>query len=347
MLLPEKMIAVSIIIPCYNESKTIARVLEAIYHQTYPREKVEVVIADGNSTDGTRQSIVEFQARHPDLSVQVVDNAKRSIPAGLNAALRAAQGEIIIRMDGHSIPNPDYVENCVAGHSASLGDNIGGVWDIQPGGKGWVSRSIALAAAHPLGVGDAGYRLNSRAGKVDTVPFGSYQRSLFTRIGFFDETLLSNEDYEFNTRIRVNGGSVYLDPKIRCQYIARDNFGCLGRQYFRYGYWKLQMLRRYPDSIRWRQAIPPVFVLSLIVLLLLFPFWQLARYFLLVELILYLAALCAASIPLALKHRDARLALGVPLSIAVMHLCWGGGFLWSLIKTLAGRAKITADNDSK
>ncbi len=340
MLLPEKMIAVSIIIPCYNESNTIARVLEAIYHQTYPCEKIEVVIADGKSTDDTRQVILEFQARCPELSIRVVDNPKRIIPAGLNAALRVAQGDLIIRMDGHSIPNPDYVENCVAGHAASLGDNIGGVWDIQPGGKGWISRSIALAAAHPLGVGDAGYRLNSPAGKVDTVPFGSYQRSLFEKIGYFDETLLSNEDYEFNTRIRAGGGSVYLDPKIRCQYIARDNFKSLGRQYFRYGYWKLQMLRRYPDSIRWRQAIPPVFVLSLVVLLLISPFWDLAGYLLLIELILYLAALCAASIRSALKKKDARLALGVPMSISVMHLCWGSGFLWSFVKTLTGRIKV-------
>lgn len=333
------MMAVSVIIPCYNESKTIERVLQAIYSQTFPREQMEVVIADGNSVDGTRDVIARFVSAHPDLRVAVVDNPRRIIPAGINAAIQQARGDLIIRMDGHSMPAPNYVENCVAGHAAGLGDNIGGVWDIRPGGAGWTARAIAAAAAHPLGVGDAGYRLNSPAGPVDTVPFGSYRRTLFDRIGGFDESLLSNEDYEFNTRIRSQGGTVYLDPKIRCEYIARSNYAELARQYFRYGYWKLQMLRRYPGSIRWRQALPPAFVAGLATLLLLFPFWSLARWLLGIVLFLYVAILMAAAIPLSIQKKDGALIPGLPAAIMTMHVAWGGGFLWSLLKSMTSRGK--------
>lgn len=325
--------AVSIIIPCYNEEKMIGRVLDAIYAQTYPHGKIEVVIADGLSTDGTREVIAGFVAEHPELRVMVVDNTLRHIPAGINCAIKAASGDLIVRMDGHSIPEVDYIANCVRGHEQGLGDNIGGVWDIRPGGTNWVARSIAVAAGHPLGAGDAGYRLNSPAGEVDTVPFGSFQKELFERIGVFNENLLSNEDYEFNARIRKNGGKVYLDPSIRCRYIARANLADLSRQYFRYGYWKFQMLRLYPGTLRWRQAIPPVFVASLIGLLILSIFWGVARYVLAVELLIYLAALVLAGGRAAVKNKDWGMAVGLPLALATMHVSWGGGFLWSMIKS--------------
>ena len=153
---------------------------------------------------------------------------------------------------------------------------MGGVWEIQPGGKTRLARAIALAAAHPFGVGDALYRLGAPSGPVDTVPFGAYRRGLIKKIGAYDPTLLSNEDYEFNTRIRLNGGTVYLDNGVRCGYYARATLAGLARQYARYGFWKYQMLRRYPATLRWRQALPPLFVLGLAILTLLAPWWNLA-----------------------------------------------------------------------
>ena len=181
---------VSIVIPCYNEQATIRQLLEAIYHQTYPRAEMEVVIADGLSEDATRAEIAGFQDEHPDLDVRVVDNAARSIPSAVNSAIRAVRGETIVRMDAHSRPYPDYVERCVTALDAGLGDNVGGVWDIKPGGESWVAESIAVAAAHPLGVGDAGYRIGAQASEVDTVPFGAFQRTLVDKIGLLDETLV-------------------------------------------------------------------------------------------------------------------------------------------------------------
>ena len=221
---------VSIIIPCYNEELTIHLLLDAIYSQTFPRTEMEVVIADGMSVDRTRGRVAAFQLEHPDLPVRLVDNPQRVIPAALNRAIRAASGEYILRLDAHSMPHPDYVERCVAALRSGAGDNVGGIWEIQPGGSGWLSRGIAVAASHPLGVGDAHYRHAGQAQAVDTVPFGAYHRSLVERVGFYDERLLTNEDYEFNTRVRQSGGVVWLDPAIRSAYFARPDLVALARQ---------------------------------------------------------------------------------------------------------------------
>jgi hypothetical protein len=207
------------------------------------------------------------------------------------------------------------------------------VWEIKPGGKSWIAESISVAAAHPLGVGDAGYRIGAQASAVDTVPFGAFRRSLIDEIGLFDETLLSNEDYEFNTRIRQSGGRVWLDPEIVTVYYARPALGDLARQYWRYGYWKFHMLRRYPDMLRWRQALPPLFVASLMVLVAL-SWWPPAGWLLALELTIYFIALLLAGMLASLRQKKIFLFIGLPLSIATMHLAWGGGFLWSMIMSI-------------
>lgn len=322
---------VSVIIPCYNEQSTIALLLDALLVQSFPQEAMQVVIADGESTDETRQVIATWQKQHPQLSVRVVPNPTRIIPAALNVAIAASTGAIIIRMDAHSKPAPDYVAQTVQSLEKGQGHNVGGVWEIQPGADTVIARSIAAAAGHPIGVGDALYRYTSQAGTVDTVPFGGFRRSLLDEIGLFDETLLTNEDYEFNTRIRQAGGTIYLNPKIRSLYYARSTLKSLAQQYWRYGYWKLQMLRRYPHSIRWRQILPPLFVFSMLVLLLTAPFFQMARWFLGAITATYLFIVLLAGIQLAIKHRRFGMVIGVPLAIATMHFCWGAGFLWSLV----------------
>jgi len=325
---------VSIIVPCYNEQSTIVSMLKAFRAQTFPCTEMEVVIADGMSTDGTRAAISAFQKEYPDLDVRVVDNARRSIPSGVNRAMEAARGEIIIRFDGHAKPYPDYVANCIAAHQAGRGDNVGGVWDIHPGADTWIAKSIAVAAAHPLGVGDALYRHAKQAAEVDTVPFGSFRRTLIERVGPFDESLLTNEDYEFNARIRKAGGKIWLDPSIRSVYFARSTLPELMRQYWRYGFWKWRMLRRYPDTLRWRQALPPLFVLSLIGLLVLSIFFPFVKILLAAELLLYSSIMILAGIHVALREQKAYLILGLPLGIFAMHLAWGSGFLWSILTSI-------------
>ena len=322
---------VSVIVPCYNEQSTILLMLKAFRAQTYPPAEMEVVIADGMSTDGTRTAIAAFQQEYPDLVVRVVDNVNKSIPSGVNRAIEAARGEIILRFDGHSKPYPDYVANCIAAHEAGRGDNVGGVWEIHPGADTWIAKSIAVAAAHPLGVGDALYRHARKAAEVDTVPFGSFRRSLIEQIGFFDESLLTNEDYEFNARIRSSGGKIWLDPSIRSVYFARANLLELVRQYWRYGFWKWRMLRRYPATLRWRQALPPLFVLGLVSLAVLSPGVPLARVQLAGGLLFYFSVLILAGLHAALQQRKAFLVPGLPLAIAAMHISWGSGFLWSAL----------------
>ena len=321
----------SIIIPCYNEAATIRLLLETIRCQTYPLVDMEVIIADGMSSDGTKQIVSEYQRQFPEMTIRWVENPKRIIPAALNAALRAARGEWVVRLDAHSVPAPDYVERCVNGLRSGIGDNVGGVWDIRPGGPGWIAQSIAVAAAHPLGAGDARYRYTSQAGEVDTVPFGSYRRDLFERIGIFDETLLTNEDYELNVRLRKSGGRIYLDPAIRTVYFARPNLSALAKQYWRYGFWKQRMLRRYAETLRWRQALPPLFVLSLVVLLALGIFFPVFRWLLAAELAVYLTVLLAAGLAAAVRKKQAFLMIGLPLALITMHISWGAGFLASLL----------------
>jgi len=324
--------SVSIIIPCYNEQDTINKLLEAIYAQTFPRADLELIIADGLSTDGTRAEIAAFADAHPDLHIAMADNPAKSIPSALNCALRESQGEIIVRLDAHSVPYPDYIERCVADLQAGQGENVGGVWEIHPGASGWMAESIAQAASHPLGVGDALYRRAGKASEVDTVPFGAFKRELLALIGFFDESLLTNEDYEFNARIRKSGGKVWLDPAIRSVYFARPTLAELARQYSRYGFWKWRMLRRYPETLRWRQGLPPLFVLSLIVGAILAVFLPVFRLLLAAELVVYCIALLTAGVIAAIRQNRAFLIVGLPFAIATMHISWGAGFLWSMIK---------------
>lgn len=321
--------SISIIVPCYNEEATIRHLLDAVLAQTYPRARMELIISDGFSTDRTRDVIAAFQKEHADLSVRVVNNSARTIPSGLNQAIRESRGEIIIRLDAHSMPIPEYVERCVAAHEAGKGDNVGGVWEIRAGADTWIARAISFAAAHPLGVGDAMYRLNAKAGAVDTVPFGSFRRSLIDRIGAFDETLLANEDYEFNTRVRESGGTVWLDPSIRSVYFSRSTLRKLASQYWRYGFWKFKMLQRYPHTLRWRQALPPLFVFILFILIVLSLFVGLAHYFLAAQLIVYFLALALAGLKLAVEKKTGYLLPGLIFAIATMHMAWGAGFLWS------------------
>ncbi len=325
--------SVSIIVPCYNEETTIRHLLDAVLTQTYPRAQMELIISDGMSTDRTRDAIAAFQKEHADLAVRVVNNSARTIPSGLNQAIRESSGGIIVRLDAHSMPIPEYVERCVAAHESGKGDTVGGVWEIRAGAETWIAKSISFAAAHPLGVGDAMYRLNAKAGAVDTVPFGSFRRSLIDRVGAFDETLLSNEDYEFNTRVRESGGTVWLDPSIRSVYFSRSTFGKLANQYWRYGFWKFKMLKRYPHTLRWRQALPPLFVLSLFVLIVLSLFTGFARYILAAQLFVYFFALGLAGLKLAIKKNTGYLLPGLPLAISIMHMAWGAGFLWSGISS--------------
>jgi len=329
----ESPIETSIIIPCYNEERTIPLLLKAILTQDYPTKKLEVIIADAMSSDGTRDVIQHFKNDHSNINLRVVDNPKRTIPAGVNAAVYAAKGKYLLRLDAHSIPNESYISTSIGVLKDGVAENVGGIWQIQPAENTCIAKAIAAAAAHPIGAGDALYRISEKATYVDTVPFGAFSKETYQRLGGFNESLLSNEDYEFNTRLRLAGGRIWLDPRIRSQYYARKNLKELSKQYWRYGFWKLRMLKKFPQTLRWRQAIPPLFVFSFILLGLLSFFFEIARIILATGWSIYLAFLGFFSLVETIKRKNICYLLMI-FALFVIHFSWGSGFITSgLIKS--------------
>jgi len=292
---------------------------------------MEVVIADGMSNDGSREIINSFATEYPDLPILLIDNPHRQIPSALNQAIAAAGGDIVVRLDAHSVPEKDYIKRCVQVLEVTGAANVGGAWVIQPGNDGLIARGIAAAAAHPLGAGDARYRIGGNAGEVETVPFGAYRREWIERVGLFNEDLLTNEDYEYNVRLRGAGGLVWFDPSIRITYFARPTLISLAKQYWRYGYWKARMLMQYPETLRWRQAIPLLFVLTLILLAFLSIIFPLTKRLLSFLLGAYLLTTVVFGTIQGFKQRDFGVALGFPVSLWIMHFTWGLGFLASSI----------------
>lgn len=312
---------ISVIIPCRNEARHIARLLDSLRDQDFT--DFETFIVDGDSDDGTpdvvRRYVETLRASRTSLhNLHLIHNPQRTIPSSLNLGIKNASGEIIVRLDGHTRPAPDYLSQCMKALNESGAEVVGGAWDVKPGDDTLIAAAIAAAVSSPLGAGDAAYRLNqNRSQDVDTVPFGCFRRKTWEEVGGFNEELLTNEDYEFYLRLRQRGGRIYFDPKIRCEYFARATFKSLAQQYWRYGWWKAHTLRRHPRSIRARQLIPILWsVLSLIALIIpaLWIAWG-----------VYLMVVLIESIR---QGRGARHILPIACAYVIIHLAWGWG-VWA------------------
>jgi len=326
---------VTIILPIRNEQSSIEKVLSAVLRQDYV-DKMEVLVVDGLSIDNTRLIIQQVGSQHPEFNIQILDNPSKIVPTGMNIALRQAKGEIIIRVDGHTLIAPDYVRQCVDALHRTKADNVGGKMNAIGGNR--FGKVVALATSTPFGIGNSRFHYSNEEEWVDTVYMGAWTRCVFEKIGLFDEELVRNQDDEFNYRLRSQGGKILLSPKIRSEYTVRGSPLALWRQYYQYGYWKVRVLQKHPLQMSLRQFVPPAFVLALLVSALFeLPFFS---YFhpssfilhpLPLILFSYLSANLAASIHTASKRGWEYLPL-LPLVFAILHISYGLGFLAGLIK---------------
>ena len=211
---------VSVIMPIRNESDFIARSLGGVLTQDYPHDRMEVLVADGLSSDNTRE-IVRGLADHSDVPIILVDNPGQIVPTGFNTALKQARGEVIVRVDGHTIIEHDYITCCVEALYRSGADNVGGKMNAV--GRGALSQAIALATSSSFGVGGARFHYSNKEEFVDTVYMGAWRREVFERIGCFDEEMVRNQDDEFNYRLRSHGGKILLSPTISIQILRTQH----------------------------------------------------------------------------------------------------------------------------
>lgn len=326
---------VSVVVPCYNEESFIAKALEKLAGQ-YDREHYEIIIVDGLSDDRTREVINEFKRIHSDLSIILIDNPARNIPTALNLGIKAAQGNIIARMDAHAVPSAGYIQRCVEVLSKDDVGVVGMPCRVQPGAPTVVAHAIASAVSHPFGIGDAKYRLREGGPlqePVDTVAFACFRKSLWKKLGGFNEALHTNEDYDFNYRARQAGSQVMLDRSGHCDYFARTSLATLGNQYARYGGWKAQMIRLHPRSIKLRHLVAPLFVLSIFLLGFLGLIWSPAWLLLGTGMALYFFLAFVFGFQAA-RHKPGSLPvwLLMPWIFLTIHLAWGTSFLVGLLR---------------
>ena len=328
---------VSVVIPCYNEEDFIARALESLSDQ-FEAESYEIIVVDGLSSDQTRKEIRQFADAHKDLVVRIVDNPARNIPTALNLGVQNARGEIIARMDAHAVPPIGYIRRCVEVLKENDVGVVGMPCYVKASRKTAMAEAIANAVSHSFGIGDAKYRLSdsqSARESVDTVAFSCFRKSLWQELGGFNESLLTNEDYDFNYRVRRLGRQVILDRSGRCDYFARPTLGQLSQQYRRYGYWKAQMIKLHPGSIKLRHMVAPVFVASIMFFVLAGFFIPLAWVALGFELLAYSVLALYFGWKIARKSdRGPQMIFLMPIVFITIHCSWGCSFLVGLFSRL-------------
>jgi succinoglycan biosynthesis protein ExoA len=248
---------ISIVVPCRNEARYIRPFLESLLSQDMGEMRWEALIADGMSTDGTRQIIDEYMGKGP---IRAIDNPEKIVSTGLNRAILAAGGEFILRMDIHTEYAPDYARRCVEALTATGAWNVGG--PARTKADGWMARAIAAAYHSPFACGGARFHNDQYEGWVDTVTYGCWRKSTLERLGMFDESLVRNQDDELNLRTIRVGGGVWQSPAIVSWYHPRDNLRDLLRQYFQYGYWKVAVIRKHRQPASLRHLVPGAFVLA-------------------------------------------------------------------------------------
>lgn len=328
----EAEIAVSVVVPCRNEMPHVEHAMRSILACEPPPGDFEVVVADGMSTDGTREVLDRLSQQDPRL--RVIDNPGRIVSTGLNAAIRAARGEIIVRMDGHSEYAPDYVRQSVAILEQTGADNVGG--PTRTRAEGYLQRAVAAAYHSFFSVGGAKFHDVDYEGPLDTVTYGCWRRTVFERVGLFDEEMVRNQDDEFNLRLTRAGGVVWQSPRIKHWYRPRASLRALFRQYMQYGYWKVRVIRKHKLPASWRHLVPATFLSALIALALLAPFASAARGAWLAIVGLYVAGLFWASMLTAARSGPDLFPV-LPAVFWCYHFGYGYGFLNGIVDAFGRR----------
>jgi len=314
---------VSVVMPCYNEKKFIKDSIESLIDD-YFLKNCELIIADGMSNDGTREVVRSLIKEG--IHLRLLENKKKVQAYGLNQGISESKGEIIVRSDAHCLYPPGYIKKCVELLEAKGASNVGGM--MLPQGTTIVQKAIALAMQHPVGVGDAKFHLGNFNGYVDTVYLGIFRKKLFEEIGLYDANANPNEDAELNLRILKADKKIYLDSSIKVVYFPRESLKKLAMQYFKYGRGRCYTTLKHRKITSLRQLGPFGLVMGLFFSLILSFFWPLLLVFPLFYLIslLLIALFSWPKKKIPLKQR-----LLVGLAWAIMHTCWGSGFLSHLI----------------
>ncbi len=316
---------VTVIMPVRNEQKAIRQSLGSVLAQDYPADRLEVLVADGMSDDGTREIVGEIARCDP--RVRLVDNPARIMAAGFNTALPFARGEVIVLLGGHSEVAPDFVWESVAllrEHTEAW--CVGG--PISHVAHSLFGKAVAVAMSHRLGVGNASHHFAGYEGYAEGAPFPVLWRWVFERVGRFDERLVRNQDDEFYFRIRQAGGKVYISPRIRYTYFVRERIRQLFRQYFQYGFWRIPVMKKHQRPTTMRQVVPSLFYLTCICLLMI-GLWFRQPVIALALPLLYAAALLAVGLSV-LPKVGLQVACRVPLAIGTIHAGYALGLMYGV-----------------
>lgn len=311
---------VSVVLPVLNEERHLADAVASVLAQGYPGP-IEVVLALGPSTDRTDGVAADLAARDP--RVRTVRNPSGRTPKGLNLAIAASRYPVVARVDGHSSLPDDYLRTAVELLERSGADNVGGLMWAE--GVTDVEQAIARAMTSKLGVGNARFHVGGEEGPADTVYLGVFRRTALDRVGGYDETFARAQDWEMNYRLRETGGLVWFSPALRVSYRPRPSLAALARQYFHYGRWRREVMRRHPGSVNVRYLAPPVALLGFaggLVAGLAGVRWAFVLPGGYVVLVLVGAGVVGRGLPV-------RSRVLLPVVLATMHGAWGSGFLSS------------------
>jgi succinoglycan biosynthesis protein ExoA len=321
-----RMPRVSLIVPMANERPYIRECLDGLESQDYPHERLEILIVDGGSTDGSRAIVNHAASEQPEF-LRVFDNPRRITPVAFNIGIHAATGDLVGIVSAHSVLAGDYVSRCVEYLDRTGADHVGGL--VTAIGLTPVARAIAESTNSPFAVGNSRFHYDTREQYVDSVYMGLYRREVFDRIGLFDEELIRNQDDEFNYRLHSANGRHFQTPRIRSKYYSRATYSQLWRQYFQYGVYKPLVFMKVPGAWRWRHVIPTAFVCVVAVGGMAAPFVPLVLKAWIGVLVVYGLIMSVGATRVARKHGWR----AFPLSFAafpILHVGYGTGFLLGL-----------------